>query len=249
MPATNKVVNKAYLLTQFTNYNSNVINQKVAAINSNIATKVDKVAGYGLSKNDFTDALKTKLEGLNNYSDSQIRSLIQANTAAITTLNGDVNTQGSILNTVESRVQDVIDSAPADFDTLKEISDWIDTHSGAAATMNQNIQANASAISALQSAQDNMEYEFEDTNIDFSTIDYEPITVSGASEVTMGSTITLTSDVNGVTWSSSDDNVATVDSNGVVTPVAPGLVVITASKSQYISGTHDVTVNAASQGE
>ena len=29
-----------------------------------IADKVDKVAGYGLSKNDFTDTLKSKLDGI-----------------------------------------------------------------------------------------------------------------------------------------------------------------------------------------
>lgn len=245
---TNKVVNKAYLLTQFTNYNTQVVNTKVAAINATLATKVDKVAGYSLSKNDFTDALKTKLEGLSNYSDTAIRALINANTAAIATLNGDVNTSGSVLNTVETRVQQVIDSAPADFDTLKEVSDWIDTHSSAAATMNQNINANASAISALQAAQDAMEYEYEDTNIDFSTIDYDDINLSGSSEVTVGNSITLTSDVEGVSWSSSDDAIATV-ANGVVTGIAPGEVTITASKAQHINGTHTVTVVAAGSGE
>lgn len=35
-----------------------------AAIEAGLAGKVDKVEGYGLSKNDFTDALKTKLEGI-----------------------------------------------------------------------------------------------------------------------------------------------------------------------------------------
>lgn len=32
-----------------------------------VGTKVDKVSGKGLSTNDFTTALKTKLEGLSNY--------------------------------------------------------------------------------------------------------------------------------------------------------------------------------------
>lgn len=242
MPATNKVVNKAYLLTQFTNYNSQVVNAKVTAINSTLATKVDKVAGYGLSKNDFTDALKTKLEGLSNYNDSTIRGLISDNTAAIATLNGDVNTSGSVLNTVETRVQQVIDSAPQDFDTLKEISDWIDTHSSAAATMNSNITANTNAISALQSAQDAMEYEYEDTNIDFSTIDYEQIVITGANSVVSPNTITLSSNISGVTWASSDDAIATVDQSGVVTPLASGEVTITATKAGCLTGSHSVTV-------
>lgn len=33
--------------------------------NAELVKKVDKVSGYGLSKNDFTDALKNKLDGIN----------------------------------------------------------------------------------------------------------------------------------------------------------------------------------------
>ncbi|MDE5854432.1 MAG: hypothetical protein K2H19_05155, partial [Ruminococcus sp.] len=38
--------------------------------------KVDKVSGKGLSTNDFTNALKTKLDSLENYDDTQIKSEI-----------------------------------------------------------------------------------------------------------------------------------------------------------------------------
>ena len=38
--------------------------------------KVDKVTGKGLSSNDYTDADKLKLAGLENYDDTQIRELI-----------------------------------------------------------------------------------------------------------------------------------------------------------------------------
>lgn len=54
----------------------------VAAINAVSDKKVDKVAGYGLSKNDFTDELKAKLAGIsenataNTYSyDSETQTL------------------------------------------------------------------------------------------------------------------------------------------------------------------------------
>ena len=43
---------------------------------SKVSGKVDKVEGKGLSTNDFTTALKTKLEGLTNYDDSDIRNII-----------------------------------------------------------------------------------------------------------------------------------------------------------------------------
>lgn len=50
-----------------------------------------------------------------------------------------------------------------------------------------------------------------------------------------------------VTWSSSDDTIATVDQNGLVTGVAPGVVTITATKGA-LSDTCQVTVIAATQG-
>lgn len=40
------------------------------------STKVDKVTGKGLSTNDFTTALKNKLEGLTNYDDTELRTSI-----------------------------------------------------------------------------------------------------------------------------------------------------------------------------
>ena len=41
-----------------------------------VSGKVDKVTGKGLSSNDYTDADKLKLAGLENYDDTQIRELI-----------------------------------------------------------------------------------------------------------------------------------------------------------------------------
>ena len=41
-----------------------------------VSGKVDKVTGKGLSSNDYTDADKLKLAGLENYDDTQVRELI-----------------------------------------------------------------------------------------------------------------------------------------------------------------------------
>lgn len=41
-----------------------------------VSGKVDKVTGKGLSSNDYTDADKLKLAGLENYDDTQVRALI-----------------------------------------------------------------------------------------------------------------------------------------------------------------------------
>ena len=70
------------------------------------------------------------------------------------------------------------------------------------------------------------------------------INISGSDFAFVGDTIILTSDVSDITWSSSDDNVATVDSNGVVTCVSAGIVVIAAHSEnpEYRDGIHVVTV-------
>lgn len=50
------------------------MNSVISANTAAIAQKVDKVNGKGLSTNDFTNALKTKLTGLENYDDTEIKS-------------------------------------------------------------------------------------------------------------------------------------------------------------------------------
>ena len=52
-----------------------------------ISGKVDKVAGKGLSTNDYTDADKAKLAGLHNYDDTEVRGLIADNSVAVETKN------------------------------------------------------------------------------------------------------------------------------------------------------------------
>ena len=167
----NRVINKEYLALQFKKFNETVFGDYKQTLIDDINAKVDIREGYDLSKNDFDDAFKAKLEGLENYNDTQIKADIAANTAAITKLNGDVETEGSVANTIENRVTELVNNAPEDFDTLKEIADWIDTHGTAATQMNKEIGDNAAAIEALQSAQDNMNYEFETENIDFATLE------------------------------------------------------------------------------
>ena len=46
-------------------------------LNKELNNKVDKVQGKELSSNDFTDTLKEKLEGLENYDDTEIKSDIE----------------------------------------------------------------------------------------------------------------------------------------------------------------------------
>lgn len=47
---------------------------------------------------------------------------------------------------ITAKVAEIVAGAPEEFDTLKEMSDWLTEHSGSAAEMNTAIQANAKAI-------------------------------------------------------------------------------------------------------
>lgn len=51
---------------------------------------------------------------------------------------------------ITEKVAEIVADAPEDFDTLKEMSDWIAGHENDAAAMNSAIQTNANNISSLQ---------------------------------------------------------------------------------------------------
>jgi len=75
--------------------------------------------------------------------------------------------------------------------------------------------------------------------------DWTSPSISGASSVTVGNTITLTGSPSGGSWESSDETKATVNSSGVVSGVAIGNTNITYSKDGCTSTDHAVTVSAA----
>jgi ribosome-binding protein aMBF1 (putative translation factor) len=86
------------------------------------------------------------------YDDSEVRGLIadnkaahEANAAAIEVLNGAADVAGSVANTATSvaaaEVAKIVANADADFDTLKEIADWILNDTTGAADMANDIAA------------------------------------------------------------------------------------------------------------
>ena len=82
------------------------------------------------------------------YDDSALKSSVAANTAAISTLNGTGD--GSVKKAVADAVAKIVADAPEAYDTLKEISDWISTHTSDAATMNSQIKTNKEDITKLK---------------------------------------------------------------------------------------------------
>lgn len=95
-------------------------------------------------------ALKTEIEGkitASEYNDTEIKKSIKVNTDAIGVLNG--TSEGSVDKKVADAVASIVADAPAAYDTLKEISDWISTHESGASAMNSSIQANKTDIANL----------------------------------------------------------------------------------------------------
>lgn len=74
---------------------------------------------------------------------------VKANTDAIAVLNGGAEIEGSVAKQVADAIAQIIADAPESFDTLKEISDWISTHTDDASAMNTLIQDNKKAIADL----------------------------------------------------------------------------------------------------
>ena len=61
-------------------------------------------------------------------------------------------TNSEVSSTVASEVAKIVADAPEDFDTLKEMSDWISQHEDSAAAMNSAILKNKEDIEALQTS-------------------------------------------------------------------------------------------------
>ena len=116
----------------------------VSAIDTRLGTAESKIAA--LEAGTYDD---TEVRGLISTNTSDISGLktrmsdaesdIADNTTAIELLNKTDGTVGSVKKTVDDAIAAIVASAPEDFDTLKEISDWISGHASDASSMNSDI--------------------------------------------------------------------------------------------------------------
>lgn len=74
-----------------------------------------------------------------NTAASTLAGKVKNNEDAITLLNGSAGTLGSVANTVTNEIAKVVAKAPENFDTLKEIADWIANDTTGAAKMQSDI--------------------------------------------------------------------------------------------------------------
>lgn len=114
---------------------------------------VDNAAAIAINSGDIA-TMKGQIEALEKgtYDDSAVRELIQVNADAIADnvealalLNGEVDVVGSVKHTATeiaaAKVAEIVANADADFDTLKEIADWILNDTTGAADMANDIKA------------------------------------------------------------------------------------------------------------
>lgn len=101
-------------------YESKYSGKEIDAILGDVADKVDKVEGKGLSSEDFTSAEKRKLAGLENYDDGDLRKdlatmlnsvvEVRENLDEVTELANDLNTDiGDIYKTKQNAIADLDD--------------------------------------------------------------------------------------------------------------------------------------------
>ena len=109
---------------------------------------------YELIDEDTTnpDSWREIGSGGNSYDDTAISNRIKTVEDAMAVLNGDTTVDGSVAKAISAAVNGLIDGAPGTYDTLKEISDYIESDATAAAAMAAAIaekysQADANALS------------------------------------------------------------------------------------------------------
>ena len=133
----------------------------VSTLWTRVAEEVSKVDTKVADHETRLAAAEGKIEALEKgtYDDTELRGLITANDTAIKenaadilsletavgVLNGDAETAGSVANTATAiaaaKVAEIVANADADFDTLKEIADWILNDTTGAADMANDIKA------------------------------------------------------------------------------------------------------------
>ena len=116
----------------------------VSTLWSRIAEELNKKA----AANDVytKDEVDSKISAVPVYDDTALVGRVSANENAIAILNGDVNTAGS----VAFQIAAIVAGADADFDTLKEIAEWIAAHPESVATLQSAIADNTTAINDLK---------------------------------------------------------------------------------------------------
>lgn len=139
-----------------------------------IKNKVDKKEGYDLSKNDFTDELKAKLDGIEEHANYITK---------VSQLENDLKYQTE--EEVKQMISDLVDGADDALDTLKELAEALGNDPNFATTITNKLtdlrtalteevnrakEAEAALGTAVAAVQDNLEYGLDQINKKIDTV-------------------------------------------------------------------------------
>lgn len=139
-----------------------------------IKNKVDKKEGYDLSKNDFTDELKAKLDGIEEHANYITK---------VSQLENDLKYQTE--EEVKQMISDLVDGADDALDTLKELAEALGNDPNFATTITNKLtdlrtalteevnrakEAEAALGAAVTAVQDNLEYGLDQINKKIDTV-------------------------------------------------------------------------------
>lgn len=139
-----------------------------------IKNKVDKKEGYDLSKNDFTDELKAKLEGIEEHANYITK---------VSQLENDLKYQTE--EEVKQMISDLVDGADDALDTLKELAEALGNDPNFATTITNKLtdlrtalteevnrakEAEAALGAAVAAVRDNLEYGLDQINKKIDTV-------------------------------------------------------------------------------
>ena len=139
-----------------------------------IKNKVDKKEGYDLSKNDFTDELKAKLDGIEEHANYITK---------VSQLENDLKYQTE--EEVKQMISDLVDGADDALDTLKELAEALGNDPNFATTITNKLtelrtalteevnrakEAEAALGAEIAAVQDNLEYGLDHINKKIDTV-------------------------------------------------------------------------------
>lgn len=78
-----------------------------------------------------------------------LRADVDNNTAAITKLNGDAKTDGSVKNQIATAIAGIMNNPDETMNSIQELVNWVNSHNTEATTMSTNIKKNTDDISAI----------------------------------------------------------------------------------------------------
>lgn len=139
---TNGILAKAKEYADGKVYDDTKVKADIATNATNITTNAGGIAENKTAIAAINNETTGILAQAKKYADDQdavVKADVDKNTAAITKLNG--TGEGSVSKTVADGIAKVVASAPEDFDTLKEIADWIANDTTGAAKMANDIAA------------------------------------------------------------------------------------------------------------